>query len=89
MNLRNELVEILINRDCASHYSFACRNGLGLLIFRSLTGYYHTKYSFDATNICIFLEIWAKSPKKFAKMIIIRKLILIFATSDMNLDNEH
>ena len=67
MNLRNELVEILINRDCASHYTFACRNGLGLLIFRSLTGYYHTKYSFDATNICIFLEIWAKSPKKIRK----------------------
>ena len=33
MNLRNELVEILINRDGASHHTFTCRSGLSLLIF--------------------------------------------------------
>jgi len=34
-------------------------------------------------------EKYSNNNKKFAKMIIIRKIILIFATSDMNLDNEH
>lgn len=46
MNLRDELVEILIYRHCASHYTFTSGNSLSILrCCFCLTSYYHNSLS--------------------------------------------